>query len=402
LWRTDLVLGRAHNNIGYEYWVYKGRYNAALKELQRAIKFFRASDVREELANTADNMGRIHALLGHRIQSETQIEDGAEIREKLNLPYRQALSQISAATVHLNFHRPDLALPMAEQALTTIRTTGVLRGLGLARITIGRACRMLSEGWRRPGVTLEVAKTYSQRAEVELLDALAIFTDRVVEPIRLIETYNELGCTFRARYEIFNNDPLSSNLVEPTFSQAQINLNRAIRLARQEGDLIAVSDSCQDIAALYFQAGIWPEVEKWLQEAEKFIPAEYKIVIRKGIDALPEEEQVNEYYRLMGGIELLRGSLAISRSGAKPADESVIQAALHYLLSSVYFTKFSRDTYEMELSYRQMYNHLKKSRSELVNRILHEEIRQWVDEYKLEEQPLAGFYRDVFGLFEEK
>ena len=400
LWRTDLILGRAHNNIGYLYWLYKGQYNLALKELQRAIKFFRTSDVREEIANTADNMGRIHALLGHRIQAETQVDDGLTLRRRLNLPYREALSLNSLAIVKMHFERPDQALPVAEQALTILRTMNVQRGIGLVRITIGRACRLLSESWRQPGNTLEIAKNYSQRSEVELSDALSIFTERVNEPIRLFEAYNEIGRTLRARYEMYLNDPQSQNLIEPTFSQAQINLTRAIRQARTEKNAIQISDSCQDMAVLYFLAGQWSNVETWLREAENSIPQEYKIQNGVGLPEIPEDEQIIEYYRMMGKVELLRGNLSMAKEPQRPTGETILSTTFYYLLASAYFNQFSRDTPELLLTYRQMYNQLKKSRLELVNRILKEEMPQWVEQYRLPENLLVGFYRDVFGLFE--
>ena len=66
-WRRNLVLGRAHNNLGYAHWVPLDHLEAAINELNSARFYFESSeDLREELANTKDNMGRIFALRRHQ------------------------------------------------------------------------------------------------------------------------------------------------------------------------------------------------------------------------------------------------------------------------------------------------------------------------------------------------
>ncbi len=66
VWRRNLVLGLAHNNLGYVYRTRWGRYRAALEEYRSALPYFLAANLEEWIANTSDGMGRVDALLGDR------------------------------------------------------------------------------------------------------------------------------------------------------------------------------------------------------------------------------------------------------------------------------------------------------------------------------------------------
>ncbi len=97
--RRNLALGRAHNNLGYAYWMEQGHLTLAIQEFKRALPYFQASKLEEEQANTEDNMGRVYALLKQRDLAETMIDKGLKRRYKLGDDYRIALSLNSRAIV---------------------------------------------------------------------------------------------------------------------------------------------------------------------------------------------------------------------------------------------------------------------------------------------------------------
>jgi len=138
-WRRNLILGRGHNNLGYARWMVNRQYGAALEEFRNAQVYFRAADLREEIANTADNMGRVYAVLFRRSHAEALVEDGLQLREQLGLDYRVALSRISRAIVHLAFGEPHLAREVVKQALDTCE--------GLAACRRGITYRPVATNW---------------------------------------------------------------------------------------------------------------------------------------------------------------------------------------------------------------------------------------------------------------
>ena len=82
-WRLNLVLGLAHNNLGYAHRRRLGRYKAALDEYGLAIPFFRAANMDEWVANVSDNAGRTYALTGNRTLAELLVDNALELRRHL-------------------------------------------------------------------------------------------------------------------------------------------------------------------------------------------------------------------------------------------------------------------------------------------------------------------------------
>jgi tetratricopeptide (TPR) repeat protein len=193
--RRNFILGRAHNNMGYAYWMEQGHYRLALREFRAALPYFHASELWEEIANTNDNMGRVYTMLGQRDQAEHLIERGLELRRRLKLDCRIALSLNSRAVAYLNFGEPRQAHRLSIEALSIFERLCAKRGVGLACITLGRSLRQL--GALTQYYSYEECVAFLSLAAMHLSRATVIFERSVCEPVRLIEAYNELGCTYR-------------------------------------------------------------------------------------------------------------------------------------------------------------------------------------------------------------
>lgn len=140
--RRNLVLGRAHNHLGYIYYrMEKEFHEPALQEFSVALIYFRASNWREEEANTYHNMGRVYLLRDQPRLAMPLIEYSLKLRKLLGDEHRIALSLNSLAMAHLESGDLPSALEEAKKSLDIFKKLDAPRGIGLACITVGRVLR---------------------------------------------------------------------------------------------------------------------------------------------------------------------------------------------------------------------------------------------------------------------
>ena len=332
-WRTSLVLGRLHNNLGYTYWMNFGQYSRAILEFQLAIGLFLRADIAEEHANSNDNLGRVYALLGRRFQAIQLIQNGQEIRKELGLSYREALSANSLALGLARFGEFDLALRAANDALAQFGRVGVKRGIGLGLLSRGMIYRSLAENWLDNSLPLGEGIKYADLAETDLREAWSIFGGMVSEPIRLVQALNELGCCYRARYQLLGLKGGAEAVRNAAFAQGRIRFLQAIKQANEAGFLIEELDSMQDLAVLLFRAERYPEAQQYLNEIRQRIAAAYPDHIinpGEGLTELDTAVRIDAYHKLMGQVELLDGTI-VYESGRQKAQAINPAARLSWL-----------------------------------------------------------------------
>ena len=409
-WRLSLVLGRTYNNLGYAHWMYKGQYHLALHEFQQAIRLFRLVNLEEELANTNDNMGRVYALVGSEFQAMQLIRKGLEMRQHLGMTYREALSANSLALVLIRFGRQQQALKAIETALIHFRRTEVARGTGLGLLTRGMIYRSLAEMYVELDVPVEEALHFTDLAETDLKDAVRHFTTLVREPIRTVLASNEMACCYRARYLLLRVYGAKEAEREMAFIQGRMYFRQAIELARKHDYIIEELDSMQDLAVLLLRAEQYAEAKRYLIEIQHKIPEQYKVHPGKGLTEIPEEEQVDAYYKLLGQVELLEAAIVYEKGrqqaleaglpGDQPARESWIETARHYLLAVSYFHRYGTEGFVRGLTFGRIYKRFESCDLELVREITQVYMPQWVEEYQLPDELVRSLFRDVFGLFD--
>jgi tetratricopeptide (TPR) repeat protein len=190
--QCNYALGRAYNNLGYAYWK-QGHLAVARREFRIALEYFRASGLREEIANTCDNLGRMYVQLHRRTEAQEYIDKGFEIRQELGDAYRLALSHNSRAILHLEFGEPLQAFYDSIEALWICVSLGKQRGIGAADILLGRALREMALLASSP----DKAEVWLSQAEAYLKHAVTLFSSNVAEPLRLTDAYRELGRVYR-------------------------------------------------------------------------------------------------------------------------------------------------------------------------------------------------------------
>ncbi len=401
-WRRNFILGRAHNNLGYAYRTLQAHYALALREFGAALLYFRASDLLEETANTADNMGRVHAQLYHRSAAESQIEDGLQLRRHLGRKYRIALSLNSRAIFHLTFNEPGLAKRDAEEALAIFKDFEAKRGIALASITLGRALRQLGMMWSAGLYDSAQCEGLMQDSITQLEHAIEIFENEVTEPTRQIEAYNELGCTYR-EYAILvrHLDPGTARGSE-LLSKAVHFMQMALPRAQESRNVLKYLNVCQDLADTYFLQGDLNDADELLRQTEGRIPDSYKIHEGSGMQRIAPEAREEEYWLQLGKLELLAGHLAYERGrlatrGKMPA-QVLDEALKHYAFAVAYFERYSKSSPRSEAMLKEIYERLKASKIEDLRRIQDQVIPRLEVVYHLDLSTLCQFFEDTLGL----
>lgn len=416
-WRLSLVAGRTYNNQGYTHWMYKGQYHLALQEFQQAVRLFRMPNLEiagleEELANTNDNMGRVHALLGSEFQAIQLIKKGLEMRKSLRLNYREALSTTSLALVLIRFGRVEQALKTVETAMIHFRRAEVSRGIGLGLLTRGMIYRSMADMYKELDLSLEEALKFTNLAESDLKDAVRYFSELVREPIREVQALNELACCYRARYLLLCHSNSGTNDKDMAFIQGRMYLRQAIDLADRYHYLIEQLDSMQDLAVLETRAEQYDDAERSLNAIRSRIPDRYVIQPRRGLAEISVSERVDAYYKLLGQVELLEGAIAYARGVCQTLEESVhgkqgqptreawLETARHYLLAVSYFNHYATEAFVRGITFARIYRRFADCAPALVREITQVYMPEWVETYGLSESLVHSLFRDVFGLFD--
>lgn len=401
--RLNLILGRAHNNLGYAMWMGNGQLRKALKELRMAIPYFRASDLDEEYANTLDNMGRIYTLLYEREKAESMLDDGLSIRRKLKREYRIALSLNSRAIGYLAFGDPHSARKFANEALNMFSALNVQRGIGLSSLTLGRALRRLSNTWGTSFHSFDECIEFSKDAENKLKKSIEIFETSVREPSRLINAYNELGCTYRDRASMQANRSSTSTSFSSLVSEAVEALLTGIEKAKDNNYPRLFINCCEDLAQTLYPHNEQDKAENWLKQALSYVPDEYFLKKGQGRPSvLQKEELVEEYLMLLGKIELLFGYFeyqkGLIKGNGHVGREDLAAAMQHFVFSISYFELYSKRAIGRETAYKQLYNRFKKCSTEDLKYLRDVTIPTIAKDYGLDPTWVEALFEDTLGL----
>ena len=400
-WRRNQILGRGHNNLGFAFYS-QGHYRLALQEYRSALPYFRASDLLEETANTSNNMGRVYAALYRRSHAESLIEDSLELRQQLGREYRVALSLMTRAYAHLSFGEPHRARSMAERALSICESLQTQRGIAQASLVLGRSLRQVGALWASGVYEPAASKKLFGEAKRNLERAIAIYEKQVARPVRLIEAHNEMGCTYREWSALERNASPESGLARGLASRAIQDLITSIRLAEKHQQFVLLGDSCEDLAQVYFQRGDYDNTDVWLNRAEEVVEARYKIEAGVGLSDIPLDECVEEFWQLMGKIELQRGHLAYERGllegQGKVPRSAVEQMTQHYAFAAAYFEQYSERAVRLENTFKQVYSRFKHCKIEDLHYVQAQLLPALKDNYRLDPAALTEFFGDTLGL----
>jgi tetratricopeptide (TPR) repeat protein len=304
-WRRNRILGRAYNDLGY-YWSKAGSGTKTIDAFRRAIPY--QKDMPIEHANSLNNLAYNLAKLGRVDLAQLYIEEAIKLRKELGLQFLLALSYNVQGYIHVCADHPMWGMDSCEKALKMFRRLGDTRGIGLASIGLGFACRKRADQWKLGVYPPREAERYFAQAEKSLKDAKEIFDQLIHEPFELWEAYNELGSTY------CDWGFLLSEMHDKSQADAKWNLSvesqeKALGVARENHLALAEIDSLDDLAQVCRDKGDLQQAEDWLSQIVKLIPQEYWLVKGRGFLEVAEPDE--GYWLALGKLHLQRGIWAI-------------------------------------------------------------------------------------------
>ena len=329
-WNKAHILGRAHNDLGYIH-TREGKFTNALAEYDKALEYFRSSEIASLEASTLKNKAMSLARQGKLLLAREFAKEAEDIFRSLSMYYGEALTLNTRGLIELQTEEPREAEPLCEEALRIFTYLEDARGIGLASIGLGWALR--KKGGLAPRYSKEVDQSFKE-AETLLRRTVDIFTKEEREPIRLVEAYGQLGRLYRDQANLYRETGVGKpEEIGRLEEQAEQNLNTSIELALQHHLVIERADCLEDLAEIYFSRGEYSKAEELLEQSDELIPAEYRITQDRG---LPSPEQADpSLWHMLGKNSLLRGRTAFAQELYEKAIEHNILAYLYFELYSV-------------------------------------------------------------------
>lgn len=181
---------------GYLSWA-QGEFKDAVQWYLKSVPSWRELKIEIQAATTLNDLSWAEAEMGAFETALSHCKDGLKLRRQLGKPYLIGLSLNTMGLIEIRYGKPEIARFHCEQALEIFRRLEDARGIGLA-------CLALAESLRR--TTNTDVFVYGEKKKIEYLieaakhaeEAVRIFTEKAKEePLRLVESYIELGCVYR-------------------------------------------------------------------------------------------------------------------------------------------------------------------------------------------------------------
>ena len=147
----------------------------------------------------------------------------------------------------------------------------VQRGIGLSALTLGRALRKLGNTWGTSFHSFGDCVKFSEEGEIMIKKSIEIFVSSVREPRRLLNAYNELGCTLRDRAKMLSDNGSLSVSSSILSSNAIKVFLKTTELAKDEYPRIYIN-CCEDLAQTLYQQNDLDKAENWLTKAKERVP----------------------------------------------------------------------------------------------------------------------------------
>jgi len=418
-WLRLRTIGRAYNDLGYLHRAAK-RYHAATENYRQANAAFRAADIRDEIADTLNNLAFLYGSWGWDDRAEMLIRDALELRRRLGMRYALALSYNTQGLLEIFAEKPHRAVQSSLRALDMfeeLEPKGGGRGVGLACIALGMAHRQQGELWKIEIYSPQESEGIFEEAERYLQRAAEIFR-RVEEPMRLWEAQNELGSLYCDWGNLLRYQG-RKKVARERYNKAIKYLEKSVSLAKKHGWQPQWLDSLDDLAQVYADLGNLPKAREYLDEILASIPDEYKLPCdgseESEVAGFQEiSEPVEEYWLALGKLHLQKAIWAFRRTGREdfkplealiPFDEcegldtdALLQkAARHYALAFAYFTKYSPKHPRNKVTSKSFYRRISPLKRERLERI--REIIEGVhNEYGVDLTDLVEVVDDVLGM----
>lgn len=352
-WVQERSLGRVYDRLGYLLRS-NGRYGKALTFYKQALSHYENADIKDEQANTLNNLSFVQANLGLVDQAYQQVNRALTMRQQLGQKHPIALSLNTRGRIQILRGQIELGIRDCQTALNMFEEIHSTRGKGLAYNALGWGYRQKGNNTLRQRMDVENAIPVFEQAIRYLEKAISIFSEEVDEPIRLWEAQNELGSIYRDWGDMVRI--LNPKESKQKYSQAQEHYDLSLKVAQEHNLCFQLADTYDDLAQIAVNQGHTQIAAYWLEQIKTLIPSEHCTSLAKTHSNL---EQGDAYWLILAKTnwqKAVQHTLLASQDNlTKQEKKQTIQTSIEYFaLAVVHFQKYWPNTSLVKVRHKRM------------------------------------------------
>lgn len=329
-WFQSVVLSLALRQRAYLYRI-RGSFENAIEDFKHSLYHSRFIHFDHEEATLRNDLGFAQMQAGHFQSAYENMWDGLQLRYKLAVGHRIALSHSSLAQHFIATGAYEEARKHAQYAVRLAGAVGYRRGIGFGNLALGESARRFAFSAQAPANQADYLR--------EAQDAIEIALKNLSEKARLIDAALEQACLYRDRLRI-ERDPAKK---KAWFEKSDEQFKRVAGEAEKAKiEYRQVDAMCNRVWLGYFAS----DMEHAEQAAKEFellrVLEPYWLRNGKYVDEKKAREnpqlwsQIGKYY-------VGRGMMALAKWKQEKKEEFLKDAARYMTLGLKYSTAFAED-----------------------------------------------------------
>lgn len=350
-WFQNVVLGLAYRQRAYLYRI-RGSFENAIEDYKQGLKYCRLILFDHEEATLRNDLGFAQMQDGQFQPAFENMWDGLNLRYKLAVGHRTALSYSSLAQYFIATGAPEEARKNAQSAIRIANVVGYRRGARLGNLALAEATRQLAFSAQAP--------SNQEKHLREAQDAIDMALEELTGKARMIEAELELACLYRDRIRVERDSAKKKAWFEKSDKQFKWVANEAEKAGIEYRQVDAMSNR---VWLGYFAN----DMEYAEQAAKEFelLPVLEPYWLRNGKFVDEEKARRNpQLWSQIGKHYIGRGMVALIRWRDEKKDEFLKEAARCMMLGLKYSTTFADDHRGLREGRRTLLLELAKLNSE--------------------------------------
>lgn len=329
-WFKNIVLSLAYRQRAYLFRI-RGLFESAIEDFKQGLNYSRFIHFNHEEATLRNDLGFAQMQAGKFQPAFENMWDGLQLRYKLAVGHRTALSHSSLAQLFIATGAFEEARKHAQYAVRIAGAVGYRRGIGFGNLALAEATRRFAFSAQGP----------SNRAEFlrEAQDAIEIALKNLNEKARIIEATLEQACLYRDRVQIETDAAKKIAWFEKSDEQFKWVADAA---EKAQIEYRQVDAMCNRVWLGYFA----DEMEHAKQAAKEFelLPVLEPYWLKNGKFADKEKADKNpQLWSQIGKYYVGCGMVALAKWKKEKKDEFLQEAARCMALGLKYSTTFAED-----------------------------------------------------------
>jgi tetratricopeptide (TPR) repeat protein len=383
--KQALARARLLITIGYHLRL-RGLLQEAVQVYAESLASLRqAGGHRDEYSMLLNNLAYAYALQGRFVQARMLAHEALRMNEEIGYDRATGLTLSTLAEIARMRGNYPRAMEYGQEALEIFQHIDDAHGTALAYQHLAQAVRRLGKHESEMGRRLEEAQKRLEEAIRYLRRAQDVLQKAGMGPERFLPVYGELGRAYRDMGNLLKRQGEGEEALR-NHHEAQGMLERALDESVPVAERASV---LEDLAEAQFMASDVARANATLEEVERLIGAEYRIV--PGAQ-LPTEGLAAEFFSPLGKVELLRGQMAFE-------DGRFEEGVQHYLLGYAYFKHYSAEAVELDTLVGYLYTRLQGLSASDLRRLM-DVVHKTVGEqdFGVDVRSFAQILEDLLGI----